>query len=73
MILAHSKEVPEQTTNPKPVAEKDSLKIDSARSIRPVEVFDRADDRSRIPPLHGRKESDMPPKREIVHSPVRLK
>lgn len=73
MILAHSKEVPEQTTNLKPVAGKDSLKIDSARSIKPVEVFDRTDDRSRIPPLHGRKESDMPPKRLIGSSQVRLK
>ena len=73
MILAHSKEVPEQSANPKPVAEKDSLKIDSVRSVKPVEIFDRMDDKSRIPPHHGRKESDMPPKRLIGHSQVRLK
>ena len=73
MILAHSKDIPEQSANPTPVAEKDSLKIDSVRSIKPVEIFDRTDDKSRIPPHHGRKESDMPPKRLIGHSQVRLK
>ena len=73
MILAHSKEIPEQSVNPKPVAGKDSLKIDSVRSVKPVEIFDRMDDKSRIPPHHGRKESDMPPKRLIGHSQVRLK
>ena len=72
MILAHSREVAEET-NPKPVEGKDSLKTDSASRIRREEIFDRPDDMSRIPPPHVRKESDMPPKRGFVNSQVRLK
>ena len=72
MILAHSREVAEET-NPKPVEGKDSLKTDSAPRIRRDEIFDRSDDMSRIPPPHVRKESDMPPKRGFVNSQVRLK
>ena len=73
MILAHSKEVPEQPAEQKPAVGKDTIKTDSARVIKPDELFDRPDDRSRIHPLPVRKESDLPPKREIVHSQVRLK
>ena len=73
MILAHSKEAVEQPADTKPAAGNDSLKTDSVRNIKPVEIFDRPDNKSGIPHLPPRKESDMPPKRLIGSSQVRLK
>lgn len=73
MILAHSKEIPLQPADSKSAVGDDSLKTDSVRSVKPVEIFDRPDDKSGIPHLPARKESDMPPKRLIGSSQVRLK
>ena len=73
MILAHSKEMPVQPADSKSAVGNDSLKTDSVRSIKPVEIFDRPDDKSGIPHLPARKESDMPPIRLIGSSQVRLK
>lgn len=48
LILAHSKEVAEQPTNPKPADGKDSLKTDSAPRITRDELFARPEDRPKI-------------------------
>ena len=65
LILAHSRDAVEQTATPNPVETKDSLKADSVRSVKPVEIFDSPDDNSRIPPPHVHRGSDMPPKRMV--------
>ena len=47
-ILAHSKEVAEQPTNPKPADGKDSLKTDSAPRITRDEIFAHPEEGPRI-------------------------
>ncbi len=48
MILAHSREAVEQPADTKPAAGNDSLKTYSVRNIKPVEIFDRPDNKSGI-------------------------
>ena len=65
LILAHSRDAVEQTATPNPDEAKDSLKTDSVRNVKPVEIFDSPDDNSRIPPPHVHRGADMPPKRMV--------